>query len=410
LAYNQGMDRIFPPDSYIPDKNARAEKVMVAISGSLDSLIATYLLKIQKYELTAVTLVPGWGGELPEPAKLMSCQLGEAQLTAIKAFCDLLNIPHTVVNYKNQFEDEVVEAWMGSKLAGSKVTACWSCHDLKLRLLHAKMKELGASKMATGHFAKIFRHDLHGTVFVHSANDEQLDQSQLLSRLPHEILHDLILPMSDLKQRELTKLATNFGLQSLKHSIPMHHCFPEEEALKQYIRNHAAASLLGTGEMISGPPEYNRLGEHEGIINYRLGAPVKLGDSARSTPLGYFGEYLHNIKRMVLHEEKWFQRTSVLLTQCRAAEDTSWIEPLKAVLQLSNGKLVDCWIFPKNFSSFLLEWEEAAPVYAGEILTVFKKKGPNAKVLFTGKVQYHPELAPLDENDENVKVDHSRDF
>jgi tRNA-specific 2-thiouridylase len=111
-----------------------------------------------------------------------------------------------VVKGSDEFKEEVVDSWMSARLSGVKSNHCLSCHELRMRLLYQKMLDLDAQGMATGHMAKIFKNAVNNTVYVHSSNDEEHDQSSLLSRLPHEVLNKLILPLSDLQQKEIEKL------------------------------------------------------------------------------------------------------------------------------------------------------------------------------------------------------------
>jgi tRNA-uridine 2-sulfurtransferase len=382
------MEKKNQSEIYAPEQSSRSSKVVVGISGSLDSMVSAYLLKIQKYDLIAVTVVPGWGQQLPGINDLISCHQGEEQLRLIREFCEGLKIPHFQIHAKNEFIEEVVDSWTASKLTGGAPLACWNCHDLRLRLLHKKMKELGAHALATGHFAKVFRNESHGTVYVHTSNDEEGDQSALLSRLPPEILRDLLLPMSDLKKKEVKKLADNFGISALKSGVRMHGCFPDGEFGRELLAIRVAPRFLEPGELVGPGPDHQHLGEHPGLQHLSFGQLIRVHENPRMPPIGHFGELVFHTKRVVVREEEWFRRKQIMLTNCRISQESDWSEPQPGVIRWEQDKFIDCWVTPKNFGSFLLEFQNPELLLPGNILTVYKKRGKNAKVLLSGSIQY----------------------
>jgi tRNA-specific 2-thiouridylase len=409
MAYNKHMDmKKKLEEAYLPDKESRRERVVVALSGGVNSFVAAYLLKIQKYDLIGVTVALNLDNYKEDSSGLMSCHLSNPQLETIKKFCHQIGIPHFVVKASDEFQEEVAAKWLGSRMTGTKPNPCWNCHELRMRLLFSKMVELDAKKFATGHLAKLFRHEAHHSVYVHSSNDETHDQSSLLSRLPHDVLDKLILPLSDLQQKEVDKLAENFGLIPESKKVKIHDCFKINYAPEGYLDVNIPKKYLKTGEVIG--LDKTPMGDHLGIHHYKYGEEYTAPNLNLAEPM-YVSKFSVHEKKLEISKASFFVQKKIFLTQCKMCEETSLAEPLHGVIKIKEGESIDCWIFPKSLSSAVIELESPHFIPEGEMVTILKKKGKNAKVYCTGIVKYIiEEPTDRDQGNERVKVDYSRDF
>lgn len=394
-------------DSYMPDKKGLKEKVILGLSGGLDAYVTAYLLKIQKYELIGVTVVNSWDNYEGDSSQLFSCHLDQNSLDSIKEFCHRLGIPHQVVKAGPMFKEAVIEPWMADKTSGKLPTPCWNCHDMKMKVLFDKMQEVGAKHIATGHYAKLFHHETHGSVFVHTSNDELYDQSALLSRLPREILNSLILPLSDLTKKEVTKLAENFGVIENPKKLAFNQCLSED--LAEQIEKHIPKRFIKEGEIVSDD-NLQSFGDHEGIHHFTYGQLMEFKDAGHSKKYR-LGGYFYPQKKITVVEEEFFLRKKIMLTDCYFSEEVSWVEPLKGFLSNMNDQYFECWVQLKNLSTVSIEFFEEQNLLEGEIVSVIKKKGKNAKVFLTGKVRF-PIEDNVDEEGESgaSKVNYSIDF
>ncbi len=395
-------------ETYLPEKESQGRKLVIGLSGGINSIVSAYLLKIQKYEVIAVSIAIGLDEFKQDPSDFLSCHLDKTKLEMIKNFCHQLGIPHYVVKASDEFKEEVVNSWIGANIVATKANPCWNCHDLRMKLLHQKMIELDAHALATGHLAKIFHSDVHKTAYVHSSNDEVHDQSALLSRLPHDILSSLMLPLSDLTQKEILKLAENFGLEIVNKKLEIHKCFDIKYSENGYLATQVPKKYNSPGEIIGH--EKKTIGNHLGIIHYRYGEVFPV-PSARQNETYYINKYIISEKKVELAKTDFFRRKKFFLNFCIISEETPWTEPLKGVLKLNETEFIDCWVYPKNNASAVLELDTPENIFEGEIVTIFKKKGKNAKVFLSGKVKYFEEPVYLnEEGKERVKTDYSRDF
>jgi tRNA U34 2-thiouridine synthase MnmA/TrmU len=394
-------------ETYTPDKDGRRKKVVIALGGGLNSYVTAYLLKIQKYDLIAVTVAVSWDDFKGDPSSSLSCFLKQTDLESIRDFCHQLGIPHLIIKSIDDFKEVVVGNWVGSKMTGIFSDPCWNCHELRMKLLFQKTIELEAHSLATGHMGKIFKHEAHGTAYVHSSNDEASDQSSLLSRLPVEILNKLMLPLSDLHQNEINKLAENFGVEQNLKKLKGIKCFDSDKSTQEYLESNIPEKYRQPGEIIG--PEQAEFGEHQGIFHYSFGQSITLPGTKGSEDWKFRKAFFKE-RRLEIAREDYFIRNKLFLNECIISAETSWMEPFKAVIKIHESDFIECFIYPKNFSSAVIELEAPAYVLEGAIVSVFKKKGKGAKLLFTGKARYIAEPPAQEEGSQIVKVDYSRNF
>jgi tRNA U34 2-thiouridine synthase MnmA/TrmU len=278
-----------------------------------------------------------------------------------------------------------------------------------MKLVFEKMREVGAKKMATGHYAKLFHHESHDSVFVHTSNDDHHDQSALLSRLPHDILNSLVLPLSDLSKKEVLKLGENFGLTDDQKKLSIHQCLSWNEELAGIAISKVPKKFISEGDVTS-PDGSFIFGQHQGAIHHTLGETYEYRDNGRLVK-GIFGSYSYPDNRMIVVTPEFFERRKLLLVNCQKSEEVSWLEPMKGFLVFSETETLECWLHPKPLNSVLIELNENHHLLNGQILSVIKKKGKNSKVFLTGEVQLLPFEPEMSEGEQSVpKVNYSVDF
>ncbi len=395
------------PEIYNSDKASRKEKVILGLTASIDSMVSAYLLKVQKYELIALTVVPDWAPPELSSEKNFSCFISQDRLDFLKSFCHHLNIPHYIDKISLDFKDSVIDPWIADKIVGKKSHACWNCHELRLSRLDQKRLEFNAHFIATGHYAKVFKRDQNGTVFVHSSNDPEFDQSQKLSRIPEDILKHLLLPLSDLTRKEVLKLAENFAIRNESISAAIDFCFSPPPFADELITREVPARFLKDGEVIS-IDESVHFGQHDEMFRYGIGEiyPIKVGVQQVENHIASFSLV---DKKIRLIEGSYFSRTMHLLVNCHISQEVFLSEPTKGFI-LFESEWTECLVTQKTLQAVSLEFEREIKLLPGERVAVFKKSGRNSKVLLTGDVQILPLPVVLEGENDDSKIDPLLDF
>ena len=253
-------------------RKAPAEtRVVVAMSGGVDSSVVAGLLKHQGYDVVGVTLQLYDHGEGTHRAG--ACCAGQDIYDARRVAEDL-GIPHYVLDYEKRFKEAVIDAFADSYLAGETPIPCIGCNqNIKFHDLLDTARDLGADALATGHYiASRMRPDGHRALY--RAKDTDRDQSYFLFATTQEQMDFLRFPLGDMTKPETRDLARDFGLAIAEKSDSQDICFVPTGRYSQIIeRLRPGASEPGDIVHIDG----RTLGRHDGIIHYTVGQRRGIG-------------------------------------------------------------------------------------------------------------------------------------
>lgn len=239
-----------------------SERIVVGMSGGVDSSVAALLLKEQGYDVIGV-FMKNW-----EEKDENGVCTAESDWRDVREVCDLIGIPYYSVNFAREYWDRVFSYFLDEYRAGRTPNPDVLCNrEIKFRAFLDFAMQLGASRMATGHFVQTNEQGdlLRGA-------DSNKDQSYFLYMLHREQLKKAIFPVGGMTKAEVRRIAAERGLPVSQKKDSTGVCFIGERKFKQFLQTYLPAQ---PGDMVS--PEGQVVGRHDGLMYYTLGQRRGLG-------------------------------------------------------------------------------------------------------------------------------------
>ena len=328
------------------------KKVVVAMSGGVDSSVAAALLKEQGYDVTGMMLRL-WS----EPGKEESnrCCTPDSMAQA-RRVAGILDIPFYVIDAKDVFKETVVEYFLSGYARGETPNPCLICNkQIRWTFLLNHALALGAEFMATGHYVRI-KKDERGKSQLMKAVDSSKDQSYVLHVLKQAQLKHALFPVGDYPKPEIRAIAEKFGLPTATRKDSQDLCFLAGEDYRNFLQRNAS-EILKPGEIVTADGKV--IGQHTGLANYTIGQRKGLNVQS-AVPLFVISKNAENNSLLVGVQEQ-------LGTSELNVRDVNWSngeipsESFYADVKIRyTAKEVKAWVMPQEENQVSIKFD--APV------------------------------------------------
>ncbi|MBI5471426.1 MAG: tRNA 2-thiouridine(34) synthase MnmA [Ignavibacteriae bacterium] len=283
------------------------KRVVVAMSGGVDSSVAAGILAQQGYELVGITIktyrYEDVGGNVGNESSCCSLDgINDARAVATK-----LGFPHYVLDFSEKFGAEVIENFVDEYLNGRTPNPCVICNrKIKWEELIRKSEALGADLIATGHYANILFNENNGRYYVSRGRDESKDQSYALWGLTQESMKRTLFPLAGMTKTESRALGKSLGLPNMQKPESFEICFIPDNNYERFLKERIPGleAKVANGEIVM---DGELVGRHRGFPFYTIGQRRNLG-VFRPEPLYVTAIDQTNNRIEIGREEKLYKR------------------------------------------------------------------------------------------------------
>ena len=243
------------------------ERVVVGMSGGVDSSVAAYLLKEAGYDVVGVTMQI-WQKEDDDTVSANGGCCGQSAVEDAARVASRIGIPHYVMNFRDEFQEKVIQYFMDEYLAGRTPNPCIACNRyVKWESLLQRSLQIGADYIATGHYARIAELP-NGRFAIQRSATAAKDQTYALYNLTQDQLSHTLMPVGDYEKGRIRQIAEEIGLPVAHKPDSMEICFVPDQDYARFISENSG-HVVPEGNFVTTDGKV--IGRHKGITHYTVG-------------------------------------------------------------------------------------------------------------------------------------------
>lgn len=327
------------------------KRVVLGMSGGVDSAVAAYLLREQGYEVIGVTMQVWQDDEGFKEREGGCCSLSAVDDARMVA--DELEIPFYVMNFKEVFREKVIDYFMEAYMEGRTPNPCIACNKyIKFEELLQRAEALGADYVATGHYARIYEKD--GRMVLEKAEDDTKDQTYALYNLTQEQLRKTLMPCGAYRKTEIREIARKMDMVVHNKKDSQEICFIDDNNHGRYIYEKKPEMKV-EGNFVDEKGAV--LGRHKGIAYYTIGQRKGLGIAlGRPVFVSRIDTTTHEI---VLSDESTLFKDTLLAKEVNLIALEALTAPIRAAAKIRySAKPAPCTIHPLDDGGVKVVFDE----------------------------------------------------